>query len=61
MTRKTEDVKLRGVWEREPGSGEWWVRYLFHHRIAAHTHLAEARHVLNVQMHKVAEVRMFVR
>jgi integrase len=27
MARKTEDVKVRGVWEREPGSGEWWVRY----------------------------------
>lgn len=27
MARKTEDVKVRGVWEREPGSGVWWVRY----------------------------------
>ncbi len=26
MARK-EEVKVRGVWEREPGSGVWWIRY----------------------------------
>jgi hypothetical protein len=26
MARKDE-VKVRGVWEREPGSGVWWIRY----------------------------------
>lgn len=27
MARKTEEVKVRGVWERVPGSGVWWARY----------------------------------
>ena len=27
MARKSEGAKVRGVWEREPGSGVWWVRY----------------------------------
>jgi site-specific recombinase XerD len=26
MARK-RDVKVRGVWEREPGSDVWWIRY----------------------------------
>lgn len=26
MARKHE-VKVRGVWEREPGSGVWWIRF----------------------------------
>jgi site-specific recombinase XerD len=27
MARKSAAVKVRGVWEREPGSDVWWVRY----------------------------------
>ncbi|MGC9200182.1 MAG: hypothetical protein ACP5E5_14835 [Acidobacteriaceae bacterium] len=27
MARKTEDVKVRGVWERESGSDVWWIRF----------------------------------
>lgn len=27
MTRKREEKKYRGVFEKEPGSGVWWVRY----------------------------------
>ena len=27
MARKVEPVKIRGLWEREPGSEIWWIRY----------------------------------
>lgn len=27
MAAKTERAQLRGLWEREPGSGVWWIRY----------------------------------
>jgi hypothetical protein len=26
-TKKKDEAKVRGVWERIPGSGVWWIRY----------------------------------
>jgi hypothetical protein len=31
MPRKTVP-KVKGVWEKEPGSGEWWIRYAYEGR-----------------------------
>lgn len=27
MPRHLEDARVRGLWERNPGSGVWWIRY----------------------------------
>jgi hypothetical protein len=27
MARKDEEIKVRGLRERESGSGVWWIRY----------------------------------
>jgi hypothetical protein len=27
MAAKKTPAKVRGVYEREPGSGTWWIRY----------------------------------
>jgi hypothetical protein len=27
MATKGDSAPLRGLWEREPGSGVWWIRY----------------------------------
>jgi hypothetical protein len=27
LARKEREQFVRGLWEREPGSGVWWIRY----------------------------------
>lgn len=27
MPHQQEETKIRGLWERDPGSGVWWIRY----------------------------------
>jgi site-specific recombinase XerD len=27
MQKRKEEIRIRGIWERVPGSGVWWIRY----------------------------------